>query len=153
MFLDYLINKKDKPWYILTSNSTVVIDTSNLSPSRIAARWLISLPMALAWNYPRSYCLSFLISILMIQIGDMSSLGQTNCNLFIYFQKICWDLGDDHLILSGGGGGLALLVGTDYIFSSRARPENWFPGKPRTEYLFFNRNKFLKKKKTRGGGG
>ena len=103
MFLYYLINKKDKPWYILTSNSTVVIDTSNLSPSRIAARWLISLPMAFAWNYPRSYCLSFLISILMIQIGDMSFSGQTSYNLFIYFQKICWDLGDDHLILSGGG--------------------------------------------------
>ena len=44
-------------------------------------------------------------------------------------------LGDDHLIL-GGGGGLALLVGTDYLFSSRARPENLFPGKPRTKYLF-----------------
>ena len=43
-------------------------------------------------------------------------------------------LGDDHLILRGGG--LALLVGTDYLFSSRARPENLFPGKSRTEYLF-----------------
>ena len=35
-------------------------------------------------------------------------------------------LGDDHLILRGGGGGLALLVGTDYLFSTRARPENLF---------------------------
>ena len=35
-----------------------------------------------------------------------------------------------------GGGGLALLVWTDYLFSSRARPENLFPGKLRTEYLF-----------------
>ena len=65
---------------------------------------------------------------------------------------------DDHLILRGGGWGLALLVGTDYLFSSRARPENLFPGKPRTEYLFFNRDKFLKSKKKKkkmgvwGGG-
>ena len=43
-------------------------------------------------------------------------------------------LGDDHLILRGGGV-LALLVGTDYSFSSRTRPENLFPGKSRTEYI------------------
>ena len=36
------------------------------------------------------------------------------------------NLGDDPLILRGGGGGLALLVGTDYLFSSRDRPENYF---------------------------
>ena len=42
----------------------------------------------------------------------------------------------------GGGGGLALLVGTDYLFSSRARPENLFPGKPRTEYLFSTATNF-----------
>ena len=62
-------------------------------------------------------------------------------------------LGDDHLILRGG---LALLVGTDYLFSSRARPENLFPGKPRTEYLFSTATflkKQKKKEKKRGGGG
>ena len=60
----------------------------------------------------------------------------------------------------GGGGvwGLALLVGTDYLFSSRARPENLFPGKSRTEYLFSTATNFLKskkkkKKKNWGGGG
>ena len=57
-----------------------------------------------------------------------------------------------------GGGGLALLVGTDYLFSSRARPENLFPGKSRTEYLFSTVTIFLKskkkaKKKKNGGGG
>ena len=64
-------------------------------------------------------------------------------------------LGDDHLILRGGGG-LALLVGTDYLFSSRARPEHLFPGKSRTEYLFSIATIFLKckkKKKKWGGGG
>ena len=35
-----------------------------------------------------------------------------------------------------GGGVLANLLGTDNLFSSRGRPENLFPGKPRTEYLF-----------------
>ena len=40
------------------------------------------------------------------------------------------------------GGGLANLVGTDYLFSSRARPENLFPGKPRTEYLFSTATNF-----------
>ena len=44
-----------------------------------------------------------------------------------------------------GGGGLSLLVGTDYLFSSRARPENLFPGKPRTEYLFSTATNFWKK--------
>ena len=68
-------------------------------------------------------------------------------------------LGDDHLILRGGGG-LALLVGTDYLFSSRAWSENLFPGKPRTEYLFSTATNFWKskkkkkkKKKKKGGGG
>ena len=44
----------------------------------------------------------------------------------------------------GGGGGLAFLVGTDYmyLFSSWARPDNLFPGKPRTEYLFSTAKKF-----------
>ena len=42
---------------------------------------------------------------------------------------------------------LALLVGTDYLFSLRARPENLFPGKPRTKYLFSTANKFFKKQK------
>ena len=42
-------------------------------------------------------------------------------------------LGDDHLILREGQ---AFLVGTDYSFSSRARSENLFSAKPRTEYLF-----------------
>ena len=55
-------------------------------------------------------------------------------------------------------GGLALLVGTDYLFSSRARPENLFPGKSRTEYLFSTATNFLKSKKKKkkwgwGGGG
>ena len=49
--------------------------------------------------------------------------------------------GEDHLILREGGG-LALLVGTDYLFSLRARPENLFPGKPRTEYLFSTATNF-----------
>ena len=54
------------------------------------------------------------------------------------------------------GGGLALLVGTDYLFSSRARLENLFPGKSRTEYLFSTATNFLKSKKKflkMGGGG
>ena len=53
-----------------------------------------------------------------------------------------------------GGGGLALLVGTDYLFSSQARPENLFPGKPRTEYLFSTAANFWKgkNKKMEGGG-
>ena len=46
-----------------------------------------------------------------------------------------------------GGGGLANLVGTDYLFSSQARPENLFPGKPRTEYLFSTATKFFEKAK------
>ena len=53
----------------------------------------------------------------------------------------------------GGGGGLALLVGTDYLFSSRARPENLFPGKSRTEYLFSTATNFLKSQKKGGKGG
>ena len=57
----------------------------------------------------------------------------------------------------GGGGGLALLVGTDYLFSSHALPENLFPGKLRTEYLFstatnFWKSKKKKKKKKKKGG-
>ena len=43
---------------------------------------------------------------------------------------------------SEGGGGLVLLVGTDYLFPSRARSENLFPGKPRTEYLFSTATNF-----------
>ena len=39
------------------------------------------------------------------------------------------------------------LVGTDYLFSSRAWPENLFPGKPRTEYLFSTATMFRKSKK------
>ena len=42
----------------------------------------------------------------------------------------------------GGGGGLALLVGIDYLFSLHARPENLFPGKPRTDYLFSTATNF-----------
>ena len=45
----------------------------------------------------------------------------------------------------GGGGVPALLVGTDYLFSSRAQPENLFPGKPRTEYLFSTATNLKKK--------
>ena len=33
-------------------------------------------------------------------------------------------------------------IGTDYLFSSRARPENLFPGKLRTEYLFSTARNF-----------
>ena len=57
-----------------------------------------------------------------------------------------WD--HDHLILYGGGGAgkLANLVGTDYLFSSRARPENLFLGKSRTEYLFLTITIFWKSK-------
>ena len=65
-------------------------------------------------------------------------------------------LGDDHLIRGGGGGGggLANLVGTDYLFLSEARPENLFPCKPRTEYLFSTATHFWKiNKKIKGGGG
>ena len=54
---------------------------------------------------------------------------------------------DNHLILRG----LANLVGTDYLFSSRVRPENLFPGKPTTEYLFSTATYFLKKTKTGWG--
>ena len=57
---------------------------------------------------------------------------------------------------SEGGGVPALLVGTDYLFSSRAQPENLFPGKPRTEYLFSTATNFKKSKtkirKKRVGG-
>ena len=56
----------------------------------------------------------------------------------------------------GGGGGLALLVGTDYLFSSQARRENLFPGKSRTEYLFSTATILpppQKKFKKIGGGG
>ena len=60
-------------------------------------------------------------------------------------------LGDDHLIMRGGG--LALLVREDYLFSSRARPENLFPGKPEDRIFIFNRNKFLKNQKIKKGGG
>ena len=47
------------------------------------------------------------------------------------------------------------MVWTDYLFSSRTRPENLFPGKSRTEYLFSTATNFLKskKKKKNGGGG
>ena len=55
-------------------------------------------------------------------------------------------------------GGLALLVGTDYLFSSRAQPENYFRVNP-GQNIIFNHNNFLKKqkkkkkKKKMGGGG
>ena len=39
--------------------------------------------------------------------------------------------------LKGGGGGLANLVVADYLFSSRAWPENLFPGKPKTSNIYF----------------
>ena len=39
---------------------------------------------------------------------------------------------------------MALLVGTDYLFSYRARPENLFPGKLRTEYQFSTATNFSK---------
>ena len=60
----------------------------------------------------------------------------------------------------GGGGGLEFLVGTDYLFSSRAWPENLFPGKPRTEYLFSKPQQIFEKATKKcvcvcvcGGGG
>ena len=34
---------------------------------------------------------------------------------------------------SEGGGGADTSIGTDYLFSSRARPENLFPGKSSRE--------------------
>ena len=48
----------------------------------------------------------------------------------------------------GVGGGLANLVGTDYVFIACARPENLFSGKPRPKYLFLSATKFLKKQET-----
>ena len=69
-----------------------------------------------------------------------------------YSRQITNVLGDDHLNLRGGGGGLALLVGTDYLFSSRARPEHLYPVKSRTEYLFSIATIFLKSKKKKRGG-
>ena len=48
---------------------------------------------------------------------------------------------------------MALLVGTDYLFSSRVRPENLFPGKPRIEYLFSTTTKSKQKEKKGGGVG
>ena len=70
---------------------------------------------------------------------------------------VVFELGDDHFDPEGGGG-QALLVGTDYLLSSRTRPENLFPGKSRTEYLFstatiFLKTKKKKKKKKPGVGG
>ena len=68
-------------------------------------------------------------------------------------------------IWSWGGGGLVNLVGTEYLFTSWARLENLFQGKPRTEYLFSTatnfwkskkkkkKNKKNKKKKNKKGGG
>ena len=57
-----------------------------------------------------------------------------------------------------GGGGLEFLVGTDYLFLSRAWPENLFPGKPRTEYLFSKPQQIFEKATKNvcvcvGGGG
>ena len=86
---------------------------------------------------------------LILKFGNCQNLGRwiwTHCHEVhallthakikkTYLEERGLLLGDDHLILRGGGG-LALLVGTDYLFSSRARPENLFPGKPRTEYFF-----------------
>ena len=49
------------------------------------------------------------------------------------------------------------MVGKDYLYSSRTRPENLFPGISRTDYLFVTATNFLKsqkkKKKKMGGGG
>ena len=63
-------------------------------------------------------------------------------------------------IWSWSGGGLANMVGTDYLFSPWVRLENVFPGKPKTEYLFSTATIFFKKAKKkglewglRGGGG
>ena len=67
---------------------------------------------------------------------------------FLFIDK----LGDDHLILRGGGrGGAGTFGRTDYLFLSRARPENLFPGKSRTEYLFSTATNFFKKEKKMGG--
>ena len=59
----------------------------------------------------------------------------------------------------GGGGGwqIGKLGRNRYIFSPRARLENLFLGKPRTEYLFptspyFCKAKKKRKKKERYGG-
>ena len=85
--------------------------------------------------------------------------------VFLYdSQLVCWKHYEAQLLSclllwgwpfdpEGGGGGLANLVGTDYLFSSQARPENLFPGKQRTEYLFSIATNFLKKAKKKGGGG
>ena len=61
-------------------------------------------------------------------------------------------LRDDHLILRGGG--LAHLVGEDYLFSSNARPEYLFPGS-RGQNIYFQPQQIFEKakKKKRGGGG
>ena len=62
------------------------------------------------------------------------------------------------LILRGrlfdpGGGGLANLIGTDYLFTP-AWPENLFSGKRKTEYSFihFQPQQLFEKQKKRGGG-
>ena len=52
------------------------------------------------------------------------------------------------------GGGLAQLVGEDYSFSSRARPENLFQSKPGGQNIYFQPQQIFEKakKKKRGGG-
>ena len=51
------------------------------------------------------------------------------------------------------GGAWYFLAGTDYLFSSQARPENLFTGKLRTEYFFQLQEIFDRAKKKMGGGG
>ena len=82
---------------------------------------------------------------------DFKITENTKCHdmLWIHFiihnkRTTIWSWG------GGGGGGLANLVGTDSLFSSRARPENLFPGKPRTEYLFSTKEVFEKAKRKGG---
>ena len=54
---------------------------------------------------------------------------------------------------SEGGGGAGTFGRDIYLFSSRARLENLFPGKPRAEYLFSTAINCKAKKKKKGGGG
>ena len=66
---------------------------------------------------------------------------------------------DDHLILWGGGGDWQIWSGQIIYFHHGARPENLFPRKLRTEYLFSIATNFCISKKKKmvcvcvGGGG
>ena len=53
-------------------------------------------------------------------------------------------LGDDHLILKGGG---HFWSGQIIYFSTRVRPKNLFPGKTEDRIFTFNHNNFFKKQK------